>query len=66
MAKTTLIKATSRVSVKINDSFYTFEWCEERVLEPEDNIEEERAKLWDTCHGEVDTQVEDVVNLLKK
>lgn len=59
--KVVTIKATSRASVKVADSFYTVEYCEERSIDPEDNIEEERAKLWDTCNGEVDAQIEDIL-----
>ena len=59
--KTTTIRATSRASVKVNDSFYTVEWCEERSLDPDDMIEEERAKLWETCNEEVDKQIEDIL-----
>ncbi len=66
MAVTTSIRATSRASVKVNDSFYTVEWCEERMIEPEDNLEEERAKLWDTCNTEVDNQIEDILKSLLK
>ena len=60
--KITTIKAISRASVKIKDSFYTVEYGEERSLEDGDNIEEEREKLWDTCNGEIDRQLEDIVN----
>ena len=65
MAKTTTIRATSRASVKIKDSFYTVEWCEERTIEPNDNIEEERASLWETCNTEVDNQIEDILKMIK-
>ena len=60
--KITAIRATSRASVKIKDSFYTVEYCEERSIDPEDNVEEERTKLWNTCNGEVDNQLEDILN----
>lgn len=59
--KVTSIRATSRASVKVADSFYTVEYCEERSIDPEDNIEEERKKLWDTCNYEVDNQIEDIL-----
>jgi len=59
--KTVTIKATSRASVKVADSFYTVEYCEERSIDPDDNVEEERKKLWDTCNGEVDSQIEDIL-----
>jgi len=66
MAVTTSIRATSRASVKVNDSFYTVEWCEERALEPEDDLEEERANLWETCNTEVDHQIEDILQSFSK
>ena len=59
--KVTSIRATSRASVKIKDSFYTVEYCEERSIDPDDNVEEERKALWDTCNGEVDNQIEDIL-----
>lgn len=62
------IKATSRASVKINESYYTVEYCEERLL-PEDieyDIEEERKDLWDTCNNEVDNQIADIIKTFKK
>ena len=66
MAKTTTIRATSRISTKVHDTYYTFEYCEERQIEENDNLEEERAKLWETCNSEVDAQVEDVMNMYQK
>lgn len=66
--KPTSIRATSRVSVKIKDNFYTFEFMEERTI-PADaanvNMEKEREALWDTCHGEVDKQVDEIVSIQK-
>lgn len=59
--KTLTIRATSRASVKVADSFYTVEYCEERSIDPDDNVEEERKKLWDTCNDEVDGQIEDIL-----
>lgn len=56
------IKAISRASVKIKDSFYTVEYGEERSLDDADNIDEEREKLWIACNGEIDKQLEDIVN----
>ena len=37
--KITAIKATSRASVKIHDSFYTIEYGEERSIDETDNVE---------------------------
>ena len=64
--KVTTIRATSRASVKINDSFYTVEWCEEHSLNPEDNVEEERKNLWQICNDEVDGQIEDILKSFAK
>lgn len=64
--KITSIKATSRASIKVADSFYTVEYCEERSIDPEDIIEEERKKLWDTCNNEVDAQIEDILKSFSK
>lgn len=66
MAKTTTIRATSRISTKIKDTFYTFEYCEERQIEDGDNVVEEREKLWEVCNEEVDNQVTDVLAICRK
>ncbi len=64
--KIVTIKAISRASVKIKDSFYTFEYGEERAIDESDNIDEAKKELWDSCNSEVDAQIEDVVNMLKR
>lgn len=64
--KITTIKATSRASVKIHDSFYTIEYGEERIIDETDDIEEERKKLWDACNTEVDQQIEDIIKSFTK
>ena len=66
MSKTVSIKASSRASVKINDSYYTVEYTEERSIGEDDNLEEERASLWETVNNECDNQVEDIVKMFKK
>ena len=51
LAKTTSIRFTSRASVKIGDSFYTVEACEERAIPdiPEINMEEDALIIfWDS------------------
>lgn len=60
------IRATSRLSTKVGETFYTFEYTEERLVEDGDNIEDERAELWETCNTEVDTQLEEVIKLYRK
>lgn len=65
--KVTSIRATSRASVKVADSFYTVEYCEERSIDEEiDDVVEERKKLWDTCNNEVDAQIEDILKSFSK
>lgn len=65
MAKTTTIKATSRVAMKIKDNFYTVEYTEERNLEDGDNVEDERKALWDTVNNEVDNQIEEIYDTFR-
>lgn len=67
-AITTSIRFTSRASIKVGDSFYTIEACEERTIPDIEgiNIEEERAALWDTVNNEVDMQIQDIVKTFRK
>jgi len=61
------IKATSRISLKVNETFYTLEYTEERLIPAVEgvDIEKERAILWDTVNAEVDKQAEDVQKMYK-
>ena len=63
----TLIRATSRASIKIKDNFYTFEYAEERAIPDVDgiDIEAERALLWQDANNEVDNQVEETLRIFK-
>jgi hypothetical protein len=71
-AVTTSIEAHSRISVKLNETFYTFEFVEKRefpvdlVDEGSINFEKERELLWDEVHAQVDKQVSDIVSMLKQ
>jgi hypothetical protein len=64
VAQISTIRATSRASVKIKESFYTVEYCEERTL-PQNNlaidIDKERELLWDKVNSEVDNQIEEII-----
>lgn len=62
-AITTQIKATSRVSTKIGDDFYTLEFTEERTIPDVEGVdlEKERKRLWDDVNYSVDVQMEDTV-----
>ena len=64
--KITTVRATSRISTKLKDDFYTFEYCEERQVEDGDDIEQVREELWTTCHSEVDKQVEEIIDIVRK
>ena len=60
------IRATSRISLKIKEVFYTLEYTEERLIPAEKgvDIEQERKILWDTVNAEVDKQAADVESAL--
>ena len=65
--KTTLIRATSRASVKIRENFYTIEYSEERVIPEVEglDLESEKKLLWDDVNREVDLQIEDIYEATK-
>jgi hypothetical protein len=65
-AKTTVIKFNSRASVKIKDSFYTFEYGEERQIDDYENtdIDKEIQALTDDCNNVVDKQIQEVVDMI--
>lgn len=68
-ATTTKIEAHSRLSVKIRDNFFTFEYIEERNVPhflTEEDLVHEREQLWDTVNAEVDKQVELAMDMMKK
>lgn len=66
-AITQSIKATSRASVKVGDSFYTVEYAEERVIphDIETDLEQERKDLWNTVNSECDNQIIEIINTFK-
>lgn len=59
-AKITKIQANARVSIKIKESFYTFEYSEERSIPDTNdvNVEMERELLWNNVINEVDNQAD--------
>ena len=63
--KTVFIEAHSRVSVKIKETFYTFEFVERREVPEDADLPMEREALWSDVHGEVDKQVEDIVQAVQ-
>lgn len=58
------IQATSRMSLKVKDNFFTVEYSEERVIPDLEgvDIEQEKAALWDAVNSEVDNQAEVIYN----
>lgn len=62
-AITTQIRATSRVSAKIGDDFYTLEFSEERTIPDVEGIDldKEREILWEDVNYSVDTQLQDTI-----
>ena len=64
-AVTTTIKASSRASVKVGDSYYTIEYTEERSVPQDCDIAKERTFLWETCNNEVDLQIEEIIEMYK-
>lgn len=65
-AVTTAIRITSRASVKIGDNFYTVEFCEERSIPEDANVEEERKLLWETANNECDFQIQEIIEAYGK
>ncbi|MDD3039736.1 hypothetical protein [Bacteroides sp.] len=68
-ATTTKIEAHSRLSIKLKDNFFTFEYIEERAVPSilsEEDLVHEREQLWDTVNAEVDKQVELAMDMMKK
>lgn len=60
-----IISATSKVSVQLNDVWYAFSFSETRDIHKDENMNKERADLWDTVNAEVDNQVQYVLDTLK-
>lgn len=67
-AITKTIKATSRASVKVGESYYTVEYSEERIIPDIEgiDIEKERQFLWEDINAECDNQIEDILKTFKK
>ena len=70
---TTSIRLTSRASVRIGESYFTFEACEEKQCDPEiartlteEELKEEREKLWDLVNSEVDNQIAEIKSYVNK
>ena len=57
-ATTTKIIATSRMSIRVKDNYFTIEFSEERSIPDTEGVDiaKEREALWDTVNAEVDNQ----------
>lgn len=74
--KTKEISATSRASVKIGESYFTFEASETRTVdlsklskalnEAEKEIDNEWVALFDTVNAKVDEQIADIKSYVTK
>lgn len=64
----TEIQATSKVTIKIKDNFYSVEYQEKRTIPQVDgvDIDAERKILWDEVNAVVDGQANDILNTFKK
>lgn len=63
---TSELRFMSGGSVERNGVWYKFECSETRVLEPnlsEEQVAEEREKLWTTVNSEIDKQIEDILKM---
>ena len=58
MGVPTTIRASVKITPKIRDTFYSFEYAEERTVAPDCDIEVERSTLFDACYNTVAEQVE--------
>lgn len=67
-AITRTIKATSRASVKVGESYYTVEYSEERLIPDIEGVEIQKEKqfLWEDVNAECDGQVETIYKSFKE
>ena len=56
------IQATSRMSLRVNENYFTIEYTEERTIPNIEgvDIEQERIALWDAVNNECDNQAETI------
>ena len=59
-AKTVSITATSRMSLKVKDNYFTIEYSEDRSIPDVDGVDlaKEKEALWDAVNTEVDNQAQ--------
>ena len=68
IARTTTIKATSRVALKIRDNFFTVEYSEERTIPDgiEVDLDAEREELFADVNAVVDNQMIEIQDTFRK
>ena len=69
LTNVTRIQATSRMSVKIRDNFYTVEYLEERSLPKnvgKTELGKAKAQLFNSVNATIDAQIEEIVEGFKK
>lgn len=67
-ARTVEFQATSRCAIKVKDNYYTLELTEKRIV-PDDaeiDLDKEYSILFDSLNAQIDKQMEDVLNAIKK
>lgn len=65
-AYTKEITASSRASIKRGDNYFTIEFSECVDVSNCTNIDFEREHLWEVVNGEVDRQLQEIDDALKK
>lgn len=64
------VKLTSRASVKIGDSYFTFEATEEHTVpdtvKSADDFTAFKNAIWDDVNGEVDNQIIETKDFIRK
>ena len=68
-AETTEIKVTSKATVQIgNGAWYSFESSKNREMTGYDDkeVDEEQDKLWKDVNGQIDKQIQDILDANKK
>lgn len=61
MAKVSKIEASYGTSAEIKGMWHKFQFSMEIELAEDDNLEENKEKLWNTVQFEVEKQVEDLI-----
>lgn len=63
--RTTIIRAENKVTVKIGESFYGFQYTEERAVEGDVDLGAARKSLVDTVNDVIDSQISELIESMK-